>query len=130
MKQLIIPKTDFAPRINFDSTNKTFEVTGVSRPENAMQFFEPALNWLEAYIDELSKGSNVEGTYILTFRLTYFNSASARFIFRILEYFKRLQLLGCQIQIDWYYDKGDDIIIEDGEDLSKAIDIPFNFVQK
>jgi hypothetical protein len=34
------------------------------------------------------------------------------------------------VNIYWYYDDTDDQILEDGEDFSEIIDIPFKFISR
>ena len=51
-------------------------------------------------------------------------------IYQLLECLVRLKDMGYTINIDWYYEDGDDQMHDDGEELSEAIDIPFNFLVK
>ena len=36
--------------------------------------------------------------------------------------------MGYNLNINWHCENGDDQMREDGEELSEAIDIPFNFI--
>ncbi len=70
------------------------------------------------------KNGNLE----VIFRFSYFNSASSKMIYSILESLSRIKLMGYNLNINWHCENGDDQMHEDGEELSEAIDIPFNFI--
>ena len=36
---------------------------------------------------------------------------------------------GINIKIDWFYEEGDDKMMEDGEDLAEAIELKFNYIE-
>jgi hypothetical protein len=133
MEALIIKNTEFTPGISFRPDSRTFEFSGVSRPENVIIFYTPAINWMLAYEFEMlsnQKDGNTSKALNIIFNLTYFNSSSEKKIFNILESFSRIQKMGYPIQIDWYYEKDDDQMYEDGMELSEAVNIPFNFYTK
>jgi hypothetical protein len=130
MNTLIIQGTEFTPGIDFNPENRKLEFQGVSRPENVSEFYTPVIEWITDYESDLYKINVSGGSKFLldiVFRLSYFNSASAKMIFTILESIARIRNMGFPVNIDWYYDEGDDQMCEDGQELSDAIDIPFNF---
>ena len=132
MKNLYIEATEFTPKVNFDVNNKKFELIGISRPENVIAFYESVNYKIENYINSVIVNednlSNFE--FSLKFDLTYMNSASSKYILQILDHFKKLFNLDAKITIDWFYDDVDDQILEDGEDLSDVIKIPFNLISR
>lgn len=131
MESLIKEATEFTPKINFDANTNIFEVSGFSRPENVIGFFKPILNWLEKFNTEnLEKSIDYEKT-IITFnaKLTYFNSASSKFLLDILLELYKFQSNGNTIVINWYYEDGDDEILESGEELADMVGMPFNFIE-
>jgi hypothetical protein len=130
MRTLDIKETDFTPELNFSAANHTLKFKGVSRPENVLGFYSQALEWLEEY--EYMVLDKLESKYaILTikieFRLQYFNSASAKAILQMLQKIKTFDKYGPEIQVDFYYDEGDEQMLEDGEELADAVDMEFNF---
>ncbi len=42
---------------------------------------------------------------------------------------KNLNDKGINITIDWYYEEGDEKMMEDGEDLAAAVELEFNFIE-
>jgi hypothetical protein len=130
MDVLQIEKTDFTPLIYFSPVLNELTIEGVSRPENVTQFYTAVNDWVAEYESQLYKNHVLAGkkfTIHVIFKFSYFNSASAKQIFIFLESLRRIRMMGYEIDIDWYYDDGDDQMLEDGEELSEAIEIPFNF---
>ena len=132
MENLYIESTEFSPKINFDIKNKKLELIGISRPEDVIAFYELLIFKIENYIIKvLETDNNISNfRFKLVFDLTYMNSASSKYILQILDYFKKLYIRDARINIDWYYDDVDDQILEDGEDLSDVIKMPFNLIPR
>ncbi|MCX7986760.1 MAG: DUF1987 domain-containing protein [Bacteroidales bacterium] len=130
MNDLIIEATEFTPEIYFSLTQRKFHFKGVSRPEDVIKFYNPAIQWLKEL--EQTIHSHVDMRYTIPllhieFRLNYFNSASSKMLLQILQILKRIKEMGIDLVIDWYYDANDEAMYEDGMDLSESVDIPFNF---
>ena len=77
MKPYTVEATDFSPEVILDPKNNTFEISGISRPENANEFYEPIVNWLDEYVKK--PNDNTE----LKFRFDYFNTSSLKFFLMI-----------------------------------------------
>lgn len=132
MENLYIESTTYSPKVNLDFKNKKLELIGISRPEDVIAFYESLNFKIENYIIKvLETNNNISNfRFKLIFDLTYMNSASSKYILQILDHFKKLYIKGARINIDWYYDDVDDQILEDGEDLSDVIKIPFNLIPR
>jgi len=133
MDALIIEATEFTPRVSFDPDARIIEFDGVSRPENVSAFYHRVIDWMTGYESELYKNKVLGGKKFdvnVIFKFSYFNSSSAKMIYSLLESLLRLKDMGYTLNINWYYEDGDDQMHDDGEELSEAIDIPFNFLVK
>ncbi|MEE4196726.1 MAG: DUF1987 domain-containing protein [Bacteroidales bacterium] len=128
MENLYIEPTEFSPKVNFDLKNQKFELTGTSRPEDVVAFYESIIYQVEKYVNSiLNTDTKPEDFHFyVKFDLDYMNSASSKYILQILDCFKKLYQQKMKISIDWYYEDIDDQIFEDGGDLSDVIKIPFN----
>lgn len=133
MEALTIESTEFTPRVSFDPATRVIQFEGVSRPENVSAFYNEVIDWMTGYESELYKNKVLGGKKFdikVVFKFSYFNSASAKMIYNLLESLVRIKNMGYNINIDWYYEEGDDQMHDDGEELSEAIDIPFNFYEQ
>lgn len=130
MEPLYIEPSEFTPRVFFDPENSVFEISGFSRPENTVGFYKPLLKWLADYEENvLAKNTNFsKSNLVLNLKLTYFNSASSKFLMDILMVFMRFHSKGNAVEINWYYEEDDDEIFESGEEISEMINFPFNFI--
>jgi hypothetical protein len=131
MDSLIIPATDFTPNISFMPESGHLEISGVSRPEDVAGFYEEILGWLARFEDSVLKS---EYKYQLndlrfSFKLSYINSASSKYFIQMLRHIKNLIALGVDISIDWYYEEGDEKMMEDGEDLAEAVELEFSYIE-
>lgn len=61
--------------------------------------------------------------------LEYFNSASAKVFIHLLEQIKHVSLKDKKYIFNWYYEDGDDDILERGEYFSSILDAPFNYIK-
>lgn len=125
MKLIIVSPSEYTPALHLDPHKKKIEISGISRPENVGLFYQQVLDW----IDEFEDGMEGEepGNIHVIFKLEYCNSATLKFLLMILERLANFQDKGYSLTIDWYYDDGDDKMLEDGEDIADAAEIDFNF---
>jgi len=132
MEILQLNKTDFTPGVSFNPASNELVFEGVSRPENASEFYSQIIDWVVTYESSLYKNHVLASKKFdvhITFKFSYFNSASSKMIYQLLESVKRISMMGYKIIINWYSEEGDDQMLEDGEELSEALDIPFNFFE-
>jgi len=132
MEGLYISAQEKSPKVIFDPEKKIFEMEGNSRPENVREFYYPIIDILRKYFENvIDKGdleSYIEAPFNFTFKLDYFNSASAKFISDILVIIKDFMNEKLIIKVNWYFEDGDDDMKEVGEDFSEMISLPFNFI--
>ncbi len=131
LNTLQINATEFTPEIIFTLDGK-FNISGISRPEDVSKFYEKPYQWLQTYKNEVLSHPQNKYKYTkiqIVFKMKYFNSASAKHILRMLDSIKGYEKFGLEIEIDWFYEEADEQLLEDGQDLSDAIEIPFNFVK-
>ncbi len=126
MKRLIVSATDYTPALDFNPANLSMQFKGVSRPENVGLFYQQAIDWVDALSEET--GSIQPGIIRLIFKLDYCNSASQKYILILLERLIDLAKKDFSLSVDWYYDDGDEKMLEDGEDIADAMGIKFNLI--
>jgi hypothetical protein len=123
MEALLIDATEVTFGIDLNKEEGKFVFEGKSRPENAMNFFDPIINWFEKYRYVPNDETVIE------FKLDYFNSSTAKVLLRLLIKFEEMHLDGLDVKIHWYYKINDEDLLEAGEDFSSLVDVPFEFYQ-
>jgi len=127
MDSLRIDKGDTTPLLEFNIETMVFSIEGECRPENVLTYFEPILRWLDDYVDWLNikKSTRVLN---FNFKLEYYNSSSAKFIFNIFKRLKRIQRNGTEINMFWFYDILDEDLLECGQEYEKVSGLKFHFL--
>ena len=117
MKYLRIESTKFTPGIVLDPVNQVFEFYGFSLPENATEFYEPVLFWLNQYKAELFNSGQTDAELNVFFKMIYYNSSSLRLLVDIFHVFSDINQKGYNVNLNWYYDGEDPQMAEAGKEL-------------
>lgn len=122
MESLIIEGTKKTPEINFN-TNGVLKIKGRSIPEDPSKFYDVLYLWVFEYCmhPQDSTTVNVE--------LEYFNSGTSKALLHILRVIVDIKNKGSNVNINWYYESGDEDIYERGEYYSSILDAKFTFVE-
>ncbi len=127
MESLKIERGDTTPLVEFNLETMEFLLEGICRPENVLTYFEPVMKWLDAYVVWIvEKGS--KKILDFHFKLEYYNSSSAKFIFNIFKNLKIIQENGINITMFWFYDLLDEDLLESGQEYEKILGLNFQYV--
>ncbi|MFP4023015.1 MAG: DUF1987 domain-containing protein [Thiohalospira sp.] len=127
MNSLKIEGTTFTPEINFDIDNNTLSFLKVSKPANAYEFYQPVFEFIDHFEKEKVK-SKVVKELVIDFKFDYFNTATAKILYELLEKIKRIKSQGVDIIINWFYHKEDDDLLEEGHMMAEAVGLDFKFI--
>ncbi|MBP5367176.1 MAG: DUF1987 domain-containing protein [Bacteroidales bacterium] len=108
------------PSVLLDPDTGVLELSGRSIPENTESLYKPLLEWVEEYV------KNPQPRTTVNIKFEYFNSSSAKYLIRFLEYVTQLKKQGNVLIINWYYD--DDELYEYGQDYQDVLEMKFNFI--
>jgi len=122
MKELKISPTKSSPEILLNPDG-IIKIIGRSIHENVADFFAPVEFWINAYVETPAPVTCVD------MNLEYFNSASAKVFIHLMERIKHVTLKDKKFIFNWYYEDGDEDILERGEYFSSILDVPFNFIK-
>lgn len=122
MEELRILPTKNTPEIILNPEG-IVRIKGRSIHENVTDFFEPVEEWISEYIDTPAEVTCVDMS------LEYFNSASAKVFIHILQKITYVTLKRKKFIFNWYYEDGDDDILERGEYFASVLDVRFNFIK-
>ena len=110
------------PLIKFE--DGVLVISGRSIPENALAFFEPLFRFIASY---------TKRPYPLTevnVMLEYANSSTNRSLMTAFTLLEKIYENGNNILINWYYENGDDLMYELGNDFKALLRIPFMVQEK
>ena len=122
MENLLIPSTKRTPEVSF-SVDGRLVLSGRSIPEDPTKFYDELFEWIFNYCQ------NASDTTTIDISLEYFNSGSSKAILEILRALVDSAAKGKQISVNWYYEEGDDDILERGEYYESILGIKFNFIE-
>src|SRR5574344_796942 len=114
----IIETTNKSPEVIADEEKSQIEIKGVIIPENPHDFFDLLNNYID---NTYSLHNKIE----LIFKLDYFNTSSAKFLFDLL---KKISI-NKNLTISWYYEKDDEDIYDSGKEFENLISAKFNFIE-
>jgi len=118
-KELKIDSSEFSPEIDFNADTGNLSIQGRSMPEDVGSFFSPVSDWVHEYIENASDKTE--------FRIffEYYNSSTARKITEIIFDLENLVEKGKSVKVVWSYKTDDQLMKENGEEISSVVDLPF-----
>ena len=122
METLYHLKTNSTPEIILDKSKEIFLIKGRSKPENAIEFFDPIMKWFYEY------SNNPNQSTVLTFNMDYFNSSSSKIFLNIIRVLEIVFKKGSDVKVNWYY--ADEDILEAGQAYESLARVPFTFIEQ
>jgi len=123
MQKFYLPPTKTSFEVSFDPGENLLEFAGISYPANAMDFFKPVEDWVEGYLASLSSES-----INISFKVSYFNTSSSKYLYKILEKFSTHHKEHGTVKILWYHMSEKDNVLEAWKELAFELDMPFEIV--
>lgn len=126
MKSLFLTGDKNHPKVILDLDNNQYEIQGSSTMDNAEEYYESVLNWL----DQLEQKALSSIDFI--FNLECFNIVSSQQILQVLYKIEKLKLTKkIPVQITWCHGPDDDEMLESGQDFEVMVKVPFHYcIQK
>lgn len=121
MKDFYIEGTDNSFEVSLQKGGN-LSFSGVSTPEDVKAFMDPVLNWI------IKLKENPPAKIIVDMRIDYVNTVSTRYMYEILQHVNECTAKGSVVVYNWHYEKGDDDLLELGEDFELSTDLKFNFM--
>ncbi len=122
MENLSIKGNSKTPDIDFNLEG-TIKIKGRSIPEDAGLFYNHLYTWIIKYCMDPKPSTKVD------MELEYMNSGSSKSILQILRELINISNNNCTVNINWYYEIGDDDMHEKGEYFEAILKHPFNFIE-
>ena len=122
VQELRILPTKYAPEIILNPDGM-IKIGGRSRIADTNEFFKQIEVWIDEYI------CNPADITCVDFHLEYLSTNNQKFYITLLNKIEPIKLKNKKYIINWYYDEGDEDILEKGEYISSVLSIPFNFIK-
>ncbi len=119
---LNIQATEDTPLVVFDKNTGQFTLSGRSLPEDAFSYYVPIMDWLAEY------AKNPLPLTTINFNLEYFNTASAKQVFKITNILAEISKNN-KVIVNWHFDEGDKDMQSSGERFSKLCGMRFELKQ-
>ena len=97
-------------------------IRGRSMVANVIEFSKQIEDWIDKYI------CNPADLTCVDFYLEYIDTNNFKIYISLLSKIESVKLKNKKYIINWYYDEGDEDIIEKGEYISSVVEVPFNFI--
>jgi hypothetical protein len=117
-----IKSTKKTPEISLNPEGM-IKIRGRSMNGNGTELFRQIEDWIEEYI------SNPADVTCIDIFLEYFSEINLKVYISFLKKITAVELKNKKYIINWYYEEGDEDILEKGEYISSVLDIPFNFIK-
>ena len=110
------------PEINLNP-NGIIKISGRSMIEDVNEFSKQIEEWIDKYI------FNPADLTCVDFHLEYLATNNLKFYISLLNKIISIKSKDKKYIINWYFDEGDEDILEKGEIISSNLVIPFNFIE-
>lgn len=114
-KNLIIEQTHKTPRIDLNHSTGELVLTGKSIPENAVNTYQPVLNWTREYVLKAKPITN------LRLNMEYFNTSSSMWISKMITSLTKISNPDYLLLVHLY------IPLEEYDDMKSSENIKDNF---
>jgi Domain of unknown function (DUF1987). len=121
MELRILP-TKHTPEISLNPDGM-IKIGGRSMIADVDEFIKQIEDWIDKYI------CNPADITCVDFHLEYLSTNNQKFYITLLNKIEPIKLKNKKYIINWYYDEGDEDILEKGEYISSVLSIPFNFIK-
>jgi hypothetical protein len=120
MERLHRASTKSTPEVDFNADTHKLVIFGDSFPENAQDFYNPVISWLEHYFRGNPRQTHLE------FNFFYLNTSSSKIVTDILEMLQQAHSDGVPIQLTWFYFDEDDDSRENAEIFLEDHTFPYS----
>ena len=123
MQGYFIKSTKVTPSVYFSPEKGLMDMRGKSSPENPLTFYNHLFDSLDQFAD--SKFDKL----VVNAAFEYFNTSSSKCLYSLFKKLAVINQKGKAVSVNWYYEDGDEDMMEAGEDLSFLFDFEFNYIE-
>ena len=120
-EELQIEKTRYTPHIHLREGDIRFE--GRSVLNDPYHLYQPVYKWIKEYVQQKPNDTRID------LKFEYINTSSMKWIFEILRVFLKDPGIKEKLNVNWYYEEGDDDMRELGEILKSFLNTSFQLIE-
>jgi len=120
MENITISPTKKSFGITCNGEKGIIDITGISYPENAIEFFTPVLDWVKQFTE------NNNMPLLLQFKVNYYNTSSSKYLFKMLEILEKYYNKGNKVEVKWYYCEGEEDMLESWKEMMEEFKLPYS----
>jgi len=121
VNELKVLRTKDTPEIFF-KPDGMIKIVGRSMFADLNDFTKRIEAWIEEYICDPADITCID------FCLEYLSTNNQKFYITLIRKVEAIKLVNKKYIINWYYEEGDEDILEKGEYIASMVQIPFNFI--
>jgi hypothetical protein len=122
LKKISISANSKTPEISLNPDG-LIQIRGRSITGEVKELPKEVENWLDTYLMDPCDVTLIE------IKLEYIGGFKTGYYVDLLRKAKRVLDHGKKLVVRWYYEEGDEDILERGECFSLYLDLPFNFIE-
>ncbi len=122
MEEIRYKSSDNSPEIVL-SPDGNILIRGRGFMQNSTDIPQKISDWIDEYIKD------PDDTTCLILAYEYLNSFNTMMLTGFLRKLLTVLELNKNLKVKWYYEEGDNDILERGENISLALKIPFEFIK-
>lgn len=111
------------PCMDYEVGKRLLDIRGRSCPKSPIKFYDALIQSVE----ELGNSGHEQVAVNIAFE--YFNKSSSKCVYLLFEKLEHIYQLGKRVNINWYFEVGDEDMQESGEDLTSFFEVPVDFVE-
>lgn len=119
---LKLEATTNTPLIEFNTQTGVLNIKGKSLTENATEYYQPLIEKIIEYKKRPCLKTE------LNIYLVYFNTSSSKAMLDIFHHFESVKS-NSEVIVNWYFEKGDEDMLEVGEDYREIVSLPFKMIE-
>jgi len=124
MERIEIEATKSTPFVILDEIENKLHIKGQSYPENSVDFYDPIVEWIEEYIENLGSKEAV-----LELNMLYLNTSSSKCMMDLIYIFDEAYENGKNVKIQWICHPTNEAMIDFGEEYGEDLSVPFEIVE-
>ncbi|KON81664.1 biofilm regulation phosphoprotein SiaC [Azoarcus sp. PA01] len=122
MNDFEIPATESTPLIRTDRTAGRLEMSGDSYPENSFELFQPVIDWIAGFLDDVLQPLTLE------LKLLYLNTSSVRAMMDIFDALQDAHERGQVVTVNWRYDRDNERVADLAAEFKEDYTFPFEII--